>query len=159
MYCPKCGQSDQTAESFCRRCGLLLPDLSKPVKTGSTPLDHISANTALSSMTIAASLILATLHFLILAFKPDTHPLIYATAGLLIAMAAWHVQSLWRSLLLRKHFKKNEEARLASLNDTQNETQNLLDPADFSGVVPGSVVERTTRDLAGVPLRSSKTEH
>lgn len=159
MYCPKCGQSDQSAESFCRRCGLFLPDLSKPIKLGNTPLDHVTANTALSLMTIIASLTLAVLLFSVLAFKPDTHPLIYATAGLLIAMAAWHVQSLWRSLILRKHFKKNEEARLASLKDSPTETQNLLDPANLSGVIPGSVTERTTRDLAGTRLRSSKPKH
>lgn len=155
MYCPKCGRSGQEAETYCRGCGLFLPDLSKPVKLANTPQTHVLTNSVLSGMTIATCVILAFLHYLILAFRPDTHPLIYATGGLLIAMAAWHVQSLWRSLLLRKHFRKNEEMRLASLESAGPDNANLLGQADLQSVVPNSVTERTTRDLAGARRRSS----
>jgi hypothetical protein len=148
MYCPKCGQSEQAAESFCRQCGLFLPDLSKPVRVPNTPQEHILVNTVLSSMTIGACAILAVLLYLMLAFRPDTHPLIYVTGGFLIAMAAWHVQSLWRSLQLRKHFRKNEEMRLASLKAGESETGKLLEHANLQDLVPNSVTERTTRDLS-----------
>ena len=155
MYCPKCGQSDQKAESFCRKCGLFLPDLSKPVKQSGTPQEHILANTVLSSMTIGACVVLAVLLYIFVAFRPDTHPLIYVTCGLLIAMAAWHTQTLWRTLQLRKHFRKNEERRLAALRGNDMETGKLLEQADLDEIVPNSVTERTTRSLSGSRTRSS----
>jgi hypothetical protein len=156
MYCPKCGQSDQAAETFCRRCGLFLPDLSKPVKTANTPQDHVTANTVLSSMTIAVCLVLAFLLYLMLAFRPETHPLIYVTSGLLIAMAAWHVQTLWRSLLLRKHFKKQEQMRKESL---EAGAPKLIMEQNLDDFVPASVTERTTRDLTGSRRGSSPQAH
>lgn len=157
MYCPKCGIAEQSPETFCRGCGTFLPDLDKAKRSANTPEVHVLANTVLSGMTIVASLTLSILLFLVLAFRPGTHPLIYVTAGLLIAMAAWHIQSLWRSLLLRKHFKENEKRRQASLEQVRGgrEPQNLLDPADLSSAVPSSITERTTRDLAGNRIRSS----
>jgi hypothetical protein len=32
MFCPKCGASDQRAESYCRRCGEWLPDIDAPTQ-------------------------------------------------------------------------------------------------------------------------------
>lgn len=157
MYCPKCGIADQKPETYCRRCGIFLPDLTKPGKQNNSPEIHVLANTVLSTMTIAVSLALSILLFSVLAFRPDTHPLIYATAGVLIAIAAWHIQSLWRSLLLRKHFKENEQRRQSSLESgtERTETSKLLEQANIKDIVPSSVTERTTRDLDGSRLRSS----
>ncbi len=157
MYCPKCGNPDQASETFCRGCGIFLPDLEKVRKSANTPEVHVLANTVLSGMTIAVSLMLSVLLFAVLAFRPETHLLIYVTAGFLIAIAAWHIQSLWRLLLLRKHFKDTEKRRLASLGQIQEqqETQNLLEDADMSSIVMPSITERATRDLAGNRIRSS----
>ncbi len=76
MYCPKCGIADQKPETYCRRCGIFLPDLTKPGKQNNSPEIHVLANTVLSTMTIAVSLALSILLFSVLAFRPDTHPLI-----------------------------------------------------------------------------------
>ena len=150
MYCPKCGKADQKTETYCRQCGSFLPDFEKPAKKQTTPEEHIKANAALSLMTVIASLILATLLFLTFRNHPDTHPVIYVTGGFLIAISAWQIQTFWRTLLLRKHFKKPKRE---SKNQTApsafeaKPTNQLLPEADYENHVPASVVEKTTRKL------------
>ncbi len=154
MFCPKCGNPDQTPESYCRQCGIFLPDLSKPVRTETPPETHFRANIVLSSMTIVACTTLSILLWTMLAFRPDTPTLIYVTAGLLFAMAIWHIQTLYRTLQLRKHFKKTKATReLGAAPDA--ETGRLLDEADMSNVVPASVTEYTTKHLSETKVRSS----
>lgn len=153
MFCPNCGNADQTPESFCRRCGIFLPDLSKPVKGPVPPEQHLSANLVLGTMTIAASFTLAVLLLTLLAFRPDTSPLIYVTAGLLIAMGCWHVQTVWRTILLKKHFRARGPAKQVELPDPRP-TGKLLDRADPSTFVPASVTEDTTSELIRTKARS-----
>src|SRR5688500_19223197 len=92
MYCPRCGRAEQVPETFCRQCGLFLPNLSKPVKREIPPEEHLKANTVLNLLTIVVSF---TLSFLLFAIVPNMHPLIYATAGILIAIGAWLIQILF----------------------------------------------------------------
>jgi hypothetical protein len=152
MFCAKCGKAEQVPESYCRQCGFYLPDLSKLVKSELPPEDHLKANTVLSALTILTSFTLSILLFAILGFRSSTHPLIYATAGVLLAVGGWHIQSLIRIQLLKKQWK-----RRAPLTEIQRETQatrksaptgKLLDQADFENAVPASVTENTTRHLA-----------
>ena len=150
MYCPRCGKADQTPETYCRQCGLDLPDLSKPLKRKTPPEEHLKANTVLSVMTIVASFTLSFLLFFVLGFRSFTHPLIYATAGILLAIGGWHIQTLIRTQML-----KNQWKRRAPLNGVQATpaiasapTAKLLDQADFTDAVPASVTEQTTRHLA-----------
>ncbi|MBV6496819.1 MAG: hypothetical protein DYH05_02595 [Acidobacteria bacterium ACB1] len=159
MFCPKCGNADQAPESYCRRCGIFLPDLDKPKKKAQTPIQNVNANAVLSGMTVVAAATLAILLYAILGFREDTHPLIYATAGFLIAITAWNIQTFWRSMLLRKHFKKPQRA-----DDLQTETPVLempanseLPAADSDNLVPPSVVDATTRHLDEV-LISTKSK-
>src|SRR5688572_25517708 len=152
MYCPKCGKSDQSPETFCRQCGNYLPDFDQPAKKVTTPEEHIKANATLSMLTAVASLTLSILLFLIFKNHPDTHPIIYVTAGFLIAITAWQIQTFWRTLLLRKHFKKRgkpsksaAENQNAPLDLETKPTNQLLSEADFENYVPATVVEKTTR--------------
>ena len=106
MFCPKCGQADQTAETYCRQCGTFLPDLSKPVKRESPPEENIKVNSVLSMMTVIVSFTLAILLYSFLGFRENTHPMIYVTAGLLIAMGAWHIQTFIRTRRLKRQWKQ-----------------------------------------------------
>jgi hypothetical protein len=151
MYCPRCGKAEQVPETFCRQCGLFLPDLSKPIKRELPPEDHLKANTVLNSLTILVSF---TLSILLFAVRPSSHPLIYATAGLLIAIGAWHIQTLIRTQKLKKQWKRR--APLAEVNRGWPEperavksasTAKLLDQANFADTIPASVTENTTRHL------------
>lgn len=112
-----------------------------------TPQDHVTANIVLNSMTIVACFTLAALLYLILGFQDSTHPLIYATAGLLIAMGFWHTQTLWRSILLRRHFKKAAPPNPGKL-DVQAAPAGELMEAQFENIVPPSITDRTTRNIA-----------
>ena len=140
MFCPKFGNPDQTAESYCRQCGTYLPDLTKPVKAPIPPEQHIRANIVLSSMTVIAAFTLSILLWTTLAFRPDTPTLIYVTAGLLFAIGCWQVQTLWRAILLRKHLKQKNIRPKAEIE--------LLTSANFDDMAsPASVTDRTTREL------------
>jgi flagellar biosynthesis component FlhA len=151
MFCPRCGRAEQLPETYCRQCGLLLPDLSKPAKREIPPEEHLKANSVLNSMTIIVSF---TLSILLFAVRPGRHPLIYATAGLLIAVGAWHIQTFIRTQKLKKQWKRrtplaeNQEATPESEPAFKStETGKLLDQADFENTVPASVTEHTTRQL------------
>ncbi len=160
MFCPKCGKAEQQPETYCRQCGFFLPDLSKTGKRELPPEDHLKANTVLNSMTIVVSF---TLSFLLFAILPEKqHPLIYVTAGLLIAIGAWHIQTLIRTQKLKKQWKRR--APLTEIQAASPETQpafksastaKLLDQADFAETLPASVTEHTTRHLAERPQPKS----
>jgi hypothetical protein len=152
MYCPRCGRAEQVPETFCRQCGLFLPNLSKPVKREIPPEQHLKANTILNALTIVVSFILS---ILLLATIPDKHPLIYLTVGILFAIGAWHIQTLIRTQKLKKQWKRR--APLSEIETGLPETERafksaataqLLDQADFGNTVPASVTEHTTRHLA-----------
>jgi len=154
MFCPKCGKADQSPETYCRQCGNYLNDYSKPAKKTVTPEQHLTANAVLNLMTAITSLTLAILLYSIFLGRQDTPVIIYVTAGFLMAMTAWQVQTFWRTILLRKHFKKH---KINEQTSTENQTEppylapkttnELLPEADFKDYVPASVVEKTTRKL------------
>ena len=159
MYCPRCGKAEQLSETYCRQCGLFLPDLSKPIKREIPPEEHLKANTVLNSLTIIVSF---TLSFLLFAVVPDKHPLIYVTAGLLIAIGAWHIQTFIRTQQLKKQWKRRTP--LTEIQAKTPETQpafksastaELLDQADFKNTLPASVTEHTTRHLVESPQPKS----
>jgi hypothetical protein len=161
MFCPKCGKSDQSPETYCRQCGNYLHDYDKPAKKTTTPEQHLTANTVLSLMTAITSLTLAILLYSIFLGKPDTPIIIYITAGFLTAMTAWQIQTFWRSLLLRKHFKKQKPEsanQLSGSNESQYipamPTKELLNEADLTNIVPSSVTENTTKNL--IKVRNEK---
>lgn len=155
MFCPRCGKADQMAETYCRQCGLFLLDFSKPLKRESPPEEHLKANTVLSLMTICASFTLSFLLFLVLGFRSFTHPLIYVTAGILLAIGGWHIQTLIRTTMLKKQWQRRTplseiqaapHATPAAFNSTP--TAKLLDQAKSGEATPASVTEHTTRHLA-----------
>jgi hypothetical protein len=159
MYCPKCGNPDQSPETYCRQCGVYLPDLTKPVVVVTTPETHVTANITLGVMTVAVSLAIALiLYFEVLQFG-EARPVLYAMFGLLIAMAAWHVQTVWRSLLLRKHFREQEMRRERISNQKQPidgpDANRSLNEGNFEQFQPASITDRTTRQLEPKKRRSS----
>lgn len=128
MYCPQCGRGGQLKNTYCRRCGLFLPDLEQLKKREVSPAEHFTANTVLSVMTAAASLTLAATLYAVFFGRADTPVIIYVTAGFLTAMFAWQVQVIWRTRLLKKKFAETErrfdlssEAMPAALNAAEND--------------------------------------
>ncbi len=149
MFCPKCGKADQLSETYCRQCGVFLPDLSKPVKREHPPEEHIKVNTVLSLMTVIVSFTLAILLYALMGFRPGTHPMVYVTAGLLLAMGGWHIQTFIRIRKLKKQWKRRNPNPKKDTRPAFEKilTAKLLDKPDFSNVVPASVTETTTKHL------------
>ncbi len=139
-------------------------DLEKLAKKEVSPQAHLSANSFLSLATSIVSLSLAIALYAVLGFRPDTHWLIYLVSGFLIAITAWQVQTFIRTRMLKKQFEKlrperePEDDRSAQLENPG--TERLLNNALFSGAVPPSITENTTRNIRDkIPVRSSKAKH
>ncbi len=158
MYCPKCGKPDQSPETYCRQCGVFLADLGKITKSEAPPEENIRVNTVLSLMTVICCFVLAALLYILLGFRENTHPLIYATASLLVAMGAWHIQTFIRSRKLRKQWKRRVQPNETAADKTafgSASTDKLLAQPDFENMVPASVTDHTTKHLAESKVRSS----
>lgn len=150
MFCPSCGKSDQTENTYCRNCGKFLPDFDKLKKRETPPEEHLKANSVLNIMTAVVSLTLAILLYVNFLGAENTPVLIYVTAGFLTAMFAWQVQVFVRSLMLKKQIilpKREEELKSVE--------KDLLNEADFSDNIPASVVEYATKNLKEKVKRSS----
>lgn len=152
MFCPNCGKSEQKTETFCRQCGLFLPDFDNFKPREIPPEEHLKANSVLNIMTGVVSLTLAILLYAYFLGRENTPLIIYLTAGFLTAMFAWQAQVFWRNLKLKKHFKKrgtiagSEKTTAPPMLETKP-TNELLPEADLKDHVPASVVEKTTRKL------------
>ncbi|MEO6390372.1 MAG: zinc ribbon domain-containing protein [Pyrinomonadaceae bacterium] len=117
MFCPKCGKADQASETYCRHCGVFLPNLAKLFKSETPPAEHFKSNTVLAVLTIVASFTLAALLYAVLGFQPNTHPLIYVAASFFVAIGGWQIQTLIRTLMLKKQFERRVPlAGIATIN-------------------------------------------
>jgi hypothetical protein len=101
--------------------------------------------------------------FLVLGFRSFTHPLIYATAGILLAIGGGHIQTLIRTQMLKKQWKRRTP--LSAIQAPQSETAaalkstptgKMLDQANFADAIPVSVTEHTTRHLVEAPQNKSR---
>lgn len=151
MFCPKCGKADQVEETYCRQCGVFLPDLTKAVKREASPEENLKVNTVLTLMTVIVCFSLALLLYIFLGFRPETPILIYLTAGLLIAMGGWHIQTFIRTRQLRRQWKRGhrpiETGEGKPATQVTGSDAKQLEQADMHDAVPASVTESTTRHL------------
>lgn len=146
MYCPKCGKSDQTINSYCRQCGLFLPDFDKIRNSQTTPEQHLTANLVLNFMTAIASATLAILLYYFFLGKAETPVIIYVTAGFLTAMFAWQVQIIIRTFFVRKHLKnlKNPERTESELRKSESApTKKLLEENELINNIPLNISHNT----------------
>ena len=86
--------------------------------------------------------------------------MIYVTAGVLIAMGAWHIQTFIRMRKLNKQWKRRgpmAESDAAADHSAFGAapTDKLLDSPDFENMVPASVTDHTTKHLSETKLKSS----
>jgi hypothetical protein len=154
MFCPKCGTPNQRPETFCCQCGIFLPDYDKLIRKETPPEEHLKANSVLNYMSAIVSGTLAILLFTSFAGRENSPLLINVTAGLLSAMFAWQVQTIWRTSQLKKQLsrRKKREKVGAEVLDTNPltesaKTKELLNESDFRNAVPPSVIEDTTKYL------------
>ena len=64
MFCPKCGKSEQTPNTYCRTCGDFLPDFSKKqgqAVGGNTPEEQIRTTLFFNLITAVIAITMAIL--------------------------------------------------------------------------------------------------
>ncbi|MGH9948659.1 MAG: hypothetical protein ACRD6X_15890 [Pyrinomonadaceae bacterium] len=144
-------------ETYCRQCGTFFPDLDKLQKKETPVEEHIRINTFFTVATAVVSLTLAIILYFTFINNGPAPIIIYPVFGFLIAMTAWQVQTFIRTRMLRKQFKKLRPARGLDKQPV-TETGDLLPEANLENIVPASITERTTRNLAGEKVGLSKTE-
>ena len=157
MFCPRCGNPEQTEKTFCRRCGNYIPNLSAPSVTA--PEVHVKANLALGALTVLTSFTVALLLYLFFLGRGDTPPVIYVMFGLLIAMGACHVQTVWRSWLLHKHLRAQKVGKQqfeAVEMFRPADTYKRLNSSDLKDAVPASITDRATRKFTSYSERNKR---
>ena len=156
MFCPNCGNADQKENTYCRKCGEFLPDLSAKKKKGfggNTPEEQIKMNLTLSLMSAVVSLILAFALYATYWRRADTPAIIYIVGAFLLTICGWQFSNFAIGLKLKKHFKKRrQETPTETIQTGQKQfqtadTNQLLPEADLTNAVPASVTEHTTRKL------------
>lgn len=156
MFCPNCGKPEQKENSYCRNCGIFLPDFDN-LKKETTPEQHFIVNSTLNGLTIIVSLALAVTLYATFLGKEGTPMVIYLTAGFLTAIFFWQVQIFIRNLKLKKHFVRSKRAeadddfKQDEVRLNASETGKLLNEPDLRDTVPASVTEYTTKNLDKIP--------
>jgi hypothetical protein len=164
MYCPHCGKSDQSPESYCRSCGEFLTDYSgksyliNKILGGSTPETHVNVNLIINAVTaFISSLLLGFLNGYFDAQYERTGqsapPIIYLVYIFLALVFVWQFLSFAINTRLKKKLGGRKKG-VASAGQSADEkalssrsTQKSLPQADFENIVPASVAEDTTRIL------------
>lgn len=131
-----------------------MPDFDKLIRKETPPEEHLNANGVLNIMSAIVSGTLAILLYAFYAGRWNSPLLINVTAGLLSAMFAWQVQTIWRTRQLKRQLsrrKKKEEVEAEAFDTNplikSTKTNELLSESDFRNAVPPSIIENTTRSL------------
>jgi hypothetical protein len=170
MFCPNCGKSEQSPESYCRSCGEFLTNFSgksyliNKVLGGSTPETQVNVNLIINAVTaFVSSLLLGFLNGYFDAQYERTGqsapPIIYLVYIFLALVFVWQFVSfaintrLKRKLSGRKKGGVSVEQSVDENALSSRSTQKSLPQADFENVVPATVVEDTTRILDESPRK------
>jgi hypothetical protein len=159
MYCLNCGNSDQQAATYCRRCGTLQPDPSKPYNSRHISRSFATINTVFSALSALASFVVAfILWTIIIGFGGGL--LIHLMVAALVAVGLCSAYASWRSFQLQSDFKSNDDefaanSAIVKSLETPPITDKLLNEPDFENAVPPSVTDSTTKHLVESQIRSS----
>jgi len=156
MFCPKCGTADQKKNTYCRKCGEYLPDLSKKNNTafgGNTPEEQIRVSQTLNALSAVVSFAMAVLLYWSHWGKPDVSSTVYMAAAFLLTIGVWQASNYVIGRKLKKHFNKRKEGseienKSAEKQFQPAQTHEQLPEADLANIVQTSVTENTTRHLA-----------
>jgi len=177
MFCSKCGNADQTENSYCRNCGEFLADSSNKFNLiynlfGITsPEKQITANIVVNFFGLLLSVTL--LGFLLGFFDAGenkippvpTPKIIYFVYAFLLVISAWQLLGIVFAANLRSKFGRGKtnvksENNFSAVKDKQISavTQDLLPKANLDDLIISTVTDETTRNLKEKVIRSSQTE-
>ena len=159
MFCPNCGNPDQTAESYCRRCGEFLADFSSQsyllnkLLGGQSPETQVTVNLIINLVTgLTSVLLLGFLNGYYDAQFIKTHvsppPVLYLVYIFLGLVTVWQLFSFLVGMRLRsKIVGRRPMSPAESADNIEGEEMSALPEANRAG----SITEDPTRMLDRVP--------
>jgi uncharacterized membrane protein YuzA (DUF378 family) len=164
MYCSKCGEADQTVNSYCRKCGdFLIDNLSKfslinQILGIDSPQKQITVSLIMNifSFVFSLLLILYLIGYMngVERATGQSSPNIFPFYILIGLNAVWQLINVIFSINLMIKMNRTP-SNIHQTSDEINaelknsEARDYLPPADLQNVIP-SVVEVTTRNLEKV---------
>lgn len=156
MFCPKCGTADQTAESYCTRCGEWLPDLD--ARAGAVLFrkrsreERIKKIRALEAVSAGLSLTSAAIIIGFLSTGRNGE-LLFLAAFCALLVAVYQAINFYLGYTLQHRIdrsRKESNVQIPSPNETRK-----LESADLNQF-PGapSVIENTTDLLEPIPRQA-----
>jgi hypothetical protein len=166
MYCPNCGVAEQHPNSYCRKCGEFLIDVSDKFNSVfkffgiNTPEKQINLNLVFDFVSVVFSLILLVFLIGYVQANSDKNPpvatpaVFYFLGAFLIFIAAWQLLGFILSINLKSKFSRRDYRRESSAaNQAENkisaaaDTLELLPSANTKNFASPSATENTTREL------------
>ncbi len=150
MFCPKCGTAEQSIESYCRQCGIFLPDFESPAKRETPPETHLQVSTVLTVITAIVSLVFGIFLSTNLLGPEYSSRVVRAAAAFMWCICVWQISILWRTRKLVGQFKGRRLTpdKSSAAAELLNAELRSLKTADLSDHIPNTVTERTTRHLS-----------
>jgi hypothetical protein len=162
MYCPKCGNSNTDDQSFCRACGLKLPDVAGLLTPpGNTSMPEQAAKATMWGGALAYSVVVIAIGLvLMLAGSRVLHDGAFTDIGTVIALLGVGLIGFKGIVMV------GSEASVALKNHANQRSVGARAPTQIgsppprralpTGPVP-SVTEQTTRELdSGEPISGKR---
>lgn len=157
MFCSKCGAADQSADSYCKRCGEWLPDTERLGRRrgrirARTPEQRHQKMRIVEAMSALAALSSAVIILAVLAGKVDRPALVLAADLCFVTVIFQAINFLiGHSLQKRLRQGRDESERSGIIEAGTSQAQ--LNRADTGNLVraASSVTEGTTELLEPVP--------
>lgn len=172
MFCPNCGNADQTPDSFCRNCGEYFTDSSNKFN-----LIYRFLGVDTADKQITAGIIInffgAVFSFLLMVFlvgyydagqnrnpPVETPVIIYFVYAFLLFITVWQTLGFILGIGLKSKFSNRKDG-LTTPDSTLKENavgagqrRESLSPANFEDIVTPSAAENTTRNLVKEPRKT-----
>ena len=158
LFCSKCGAPDQSAESYCKRCGDWIPDVDALTRRGlfrkSTReeklrkmrvLEMVSAGLSLTSAAIIAAVLVGNdTQFLFLAFL------------CCLFVALYQGVNFYLGRNLQQKINQSRVKETGTLPESRVGALNSGEATEFVNNV--SVVENTTKRLEPIPRKANRLD-
>lgn len=163
MFCPNCGKAEQKAETYCRQCGVFLPNLEKKTKFGEKPEEQLFISQFLNVITGLTGFGIGIALLYNIWGVENTPIVFYIAMAFSFVIGFWQISIFFINWSLSQHLNRKNLVGDENESDSQTsfqslETNELLPEADFSNVTPGSITENTTSDLKEKVKRSTKSQ-
>ena len=161
MFCPKCGAGDQSAYSYCKRCGEWLPDIDAVNKPGfglfrrrTRPEEKIRKMRILEALSAALSLTSAAIIYSFVASGRNAG-LLFLAAIFCVVVAVYQAVNFYLGYNLQRRIDRGRQDTESTVHLTEDQTAGELNSADrFESAQVQSVVENTTKLLDPVPRKA-----